>query len=234
MIYELLLLGKATFRICSPRRRWAKNAASTSATANFVHLIQVNKQIQVEASTTFYSLNTFIIGNGNYGSSMEPNIHALKSFIRRVPARYIGCISRLSIIMYLRDFFSIGAPDFDFEYGITINSDASDLQTISRVVLKYFTGVKILALYSCTSECCTEGPERYHDRAVQLSREESVEKIAKAIKMLLKHPSLQNLRVAMKTCWARNSCVSQLQEAAEKAINETGNCNVSVKYMAKG
>ena len=98
MIYSLLLIQDSPISICSPRR-WIMNERSTTPTASFHNLMFVNKQIHAEVYTAFFSLNTFSIGNGDYGSSRETNVHGLKSFIRRVPAQYIRCISRLTILV---------------------------------------------------------------------------------------------------------------------------------------
>lgn len=224
MIYNLLLVQHSAIPICSPRRLWAMNRNSTTATANFFRLILVNKQIHNEACTLFYSLNSFIIGNGNYGSSMETNIHALKSFTRRVPAQYIACISRLTILMYLRNIFYTAAPNLGpwtsvTKYGICSTSDASDLQAISRGVVRHFKGVESVVLNPCVG-----GPQRSFDGEPRLCREGSIEEITKAVKLLLKHPKLKEMEVGRK-----DYLLSQLQEAAEKAVKET-KCMVRVKF----
>jgi hypothetical protein len=214
MIYSLLLIQGSPIPICSPRR-WVMNEHSTTPTASFHNLMLVNKQIHAEVYTAFYSYNTFSIGNGDYGSSRETNMHGLKSFIRRVPAQYIHYISKLTILTYLRKMYSTPAPSlgpftYIMKYGICTITDAKDIQVITRAVVKHFKGVKVLSL-----EPCIGGPERQHDDEPRVCRERSVDEIAEAVKILLKHPKLEKLNVV------RRDDLSQLQEAVEMAFAET-------------
>lgn len=92
------------------------------------------------------------------------------------------------------------------KYGIGSTSDASDLQVISRAVIKHFKGVEYIWLSPCVG-----GPRRGFDLEPRLCREGSIEEIAKAVKLLLKHPELKEVKVATKGDF------SQLQEAVDKA-----------------
>ena len=62
---------------------------------------RVNKQINQEAKALFYSRNTFIIGNGYWGSTTYPNVQALKEFIKRVPKDCLALIRNVALYTYL-------------------------------------------------------------------------------------------------------------------------------------
>jgi hypothetical protein len=202
------------------------NEGSTSPTANFLNLLLVNKQTHIEACTVFYSLNTFSIGNGDYGSSRDTNVHGLKSFIRRVPARYIHCISHLKIFFYLRKMYTIPAPNlgpqtYVVNYGICSTSDASDVQAIARAVVKHFKGVEKLSL-----DPCIRGPKRPHYHEPRLCGKRSIDEIAIAVKLLLKHQKVKELTVT------KDNSRSQLQEAVERVVEETKS-KIPVLFVTK-
>lgn len=228
MVYSLLLIQDSPIPICSPRR-WVMNEDSITPTASFHNLMLVNKQIHAEVYTVFYSLNTFSIGNGDYGSSRDINIHGLKSFIRRVPAQYIECIPHLRIMVYLRKRYSTpssnpGPWPYLTEYGIGSMSDAIDLQAIGRAVVKHFKGVEVLSLESCIG-----GRDRMHDEEARVCRERSLDEIAEALNILLKHPRLKELNVVKRNFMMTD--LSQLEEAVEIAVAAAkGSNKISVRF----
>jgi hypothetical protein len=83
-IYELLLVNEHPIPITSPRKKHAVKKEPPKT--NFARLLRVNKQLNAEAKTVFYSLNSFVVGNGPFGLTTEENLHALRAFITRVPA----------------------------------------------------------------------------------------------------------------------------------------------------
>jgi hypothetical protein len=137
-IYELLLVKEGCIAITSPRNRRKKVPPKT----NFGCLLRVNKQINSEAKTIFFSRNKFAIGNGRWGSREQVNLHALKAFTSRVPKACIAMIAKIEIDMYfqLRWHWSwVGASSTIY---YAFSSDALELQSVARAVLKYFKGVE--------------------------------------------------------------------------------------------
>jgi predicted ATPase len=84
MVYDLCLTKRHAIPIYSPRRKGALNKEFTSK--DLAALLRVNKKFNVEASESFYSKNTWVIGNGVWGSTTQTNLHALQKFYQRVPA----------------------------------------------------------------------------------------------------------------------------------------------------
>jgi hypothetical protein len=58
-VYKLLFVSNTNLRVSSPVHRRKRRPPQL----DFTRLLLVNKQINAEAKTIFYSLNTFIIGN---------------------------------------------------------------------------------------------------------------------------------------------------------------------------
>lgn len=69
-IYDIALVKDHPISITSIRNRRKNEPPST----DFGRLLRVNKQINSEAKTVFYSLNTFAVGNGWWGSRKEENL----------------------------------------------------------------------------------------------------------------------------------------------------------------
>ena len=264
MIYEFLLTSEIPFQISSPKSRRQRRCRTTeispcssstgrtlqystrldqyhrnkitscptSARANFLHLTLVSRQIRDEACTTFYSLNTFVIGNAHHRSTSRANIHALRTaFLKRVPARYVACIAHLSIHMHLRKAFGTGTPQI--EYGIATASDASDLRYLSRAAVKHFVGLRNATVYPITG-----GYPRWWDEASPIGRDEGLEAVIKAFRILFTHEKLGILSVAKRDAFAGDYAFSRLQEAALLAIADTGSrvCVelVGCSYCVKG
>ena len=93
LIYELLLVKDAVIQILSPRRKNVTNREFTSK--QFSCLLRVNKQVNAEASRTFYRKNQWVVGHGAWGSKQVPNLHALQEFHRRVPVQNRACIKEI-------------------------------------------------------------------------------------------------------------------------------------------
>lgn len=83
----------------------------------------------------------FVIGNGTWGSRSEANLHALKTFTSRVPKHCIAMITRIDIMMYFLVRHSWG-PNHHLVDFIMRPSASKELQSVTRTLLKYFTGVE--------------------------------------------------------------------------------------------
>ena len=109
-------------------------------------LLRLNKQINAEASTIFYSKNKFVLGNGAWGSTSLPNVHGLKAFLGRVPNKYLAHITEVTVEVHCRKYYRsevrngfYWAPahhDTVHELG-TLN-DAANLHFVSRALGKLF------------------------------------------------------------------------------------------------
>ncbi|CZR66631.1 uncharacterized protein PAC_16532 [Phialocephala subalpina] len=97
MIYSLLVVSSNLIYITTPTRKPRKklNALDPAPEENKFrnrYILFANKQTYQEARVLLYSLNTFAVGNGWWGSTIHPNLHGLKLFTQRVPN---DCISRI-------------------------------------------------------------------------------------------------------------------------------------------
>jgi hypothetical protein len=143
-IYKLLFVSRIKIRICSPINRRKRRPPQL----DFTRLLLVNKQINTEAKTIFYSLNAFIIGNGHWASTTYPNLHALRAFTSRVPKACISIITKIKvdIIFYRRlpttwvggpGLWTASPPSFQ-----VTDESMVQFQSLARSVVKHFTGVE--------------------------------------------------------------------------------------------
>ncbi|KAE9366901.1 hypothetical protein N431DRAFT_487371 [Stipitochalara longipes BDJ] len=147
-VYKLLFVSNINLRICSPLHRRKRQPPQL----DFTRLLLVNKQINAEAKTIFYSLNTFIIGNRDWASREQPNIHALKAFISRVPKACISIIAKITIEM--RFYRQLGRTWVIGPIGWMMSpptyqvngEDVVQLQSLARSVVKHFTGVEFIEI----------------------------------------------------------------------------------------
>jgi hypothetical protein len=197
-IYELLLVNEHPIPITSPRKKHAvkKEAPKT----NFARLLRVNKQFNAEAKTVFYSLNSFVVGNGPFGLTTEENLHALRAFITRVPAICVRRITRVHFeinVMQVKDwssnFYNYRVPD----------SSVKDLESISRALVKHFRGLESLIIgfkpyrqYSYDSL----GPNWRSSFQASKSIEGDLASVAKAVRVVLKHSNLKFVRFQERPC----------------------------------
>jgi hypothetical protein len=145
-VYKLLFVSNTNLRVSSPVHRRKRRPPQL----DFTRLLLVNKQIDAEAKTIFYSLNTFIIGNREWASRERVNLHALKAFISRVPKACISIIAKITIEMrFYRPLsrhwilgpagsgWMMAPPAFrvDKEF-------VRQLHSLARCVVKHFTGVE--------------------------------------------------------------------------------------------
>jgi hypothetical protein len=143
-VYKLLFVSRCGVVVSSPLNRRKRRPPQL----DFTRLLLVNKQINAEAKTIFYSLNTFVIGNKDWASTRQANLHALKAFTSRVPK---GCISIISTVTVEMRFCRqmplrwVPAPT-----GYTMNPPAYkvvdeellQLRSVARSLLKHFVGIE--------------------------------------------------------------------------------------------
>jgi len=143
-VYKLLFVANISPRICSPVHRRKRRPDRF----DFTRLLLVNKQINAEAKTILYSLTTFIIGNRDWGSRDQPNLHGLKAFISRVPKACISIITKINIEMLvfepLGNGWVLGPLGWRLlQPGYRVNEErVVQLQSLAHCVVKYFTSVE--------------------------------------------------------------------------------------------
>jgi hypothetical protein len=142
-VYKLLFVSRPGVVISSPLNRRKRHPPQL----DFTRLLLVNKQINAEAKTIFYSLNNFVIGNKDWGSTVQANLHALKAFISSVPKACISIISTVTVEMrFCRHvsgwaFASTGYTNDPPTY-VVIDEDLLQLRSIAHSLLKHFVGVE--------------------------------------------------------------------------------------------
>jgi hypothetical protein len=184
MIYSLLIKNPNPIKIRSPRKKHIKR---DSTAINFGHLLLINKQIRTEASSLYYSANTFVIGNGRWGSTTHTNIHALKAFTSRVPARNLSQITKLHVEVHLRSLW-VGYSYRGPPWVLGDVNDASALQTISRALVRHFKRLEELQYHLIP----TSGQWVHDDHQLhRLNWEEGIHELTKMVRTVLKHKSLE-------------------------------------------
>jgi len=193
-IYELLLVNEHPIPITSPRKKHAVKKEPPKT--NFARLLRVNKQFNAEAKTVFYSLNSFVVGNGPFGLTTQENLHALRAFISRVPGI---CISRISQVHFEINVIRIlDWSNHVYNYRVR-DSCVKDLESISRALVKHFTGLESLIIGFKPYR----GHQYGHDFAnlnwqssaqVYKSIEGDLASVAKGVRMVLRHPNLKFVR----------------------------------------
>jgi hypothetical protein len=139
MIYVLIVKKNEGILVCSPRRK--QPVKNRPVSENIIPLLLLNKQINNEASAVFYSSNTFIFGNGNWGLRSQTNLHAFKAFVSRVPAKSISRIRKVVIqIHFWHDFKTYVCPTVALESII----DEPTLYSLSHALVKRLTGLETL------------------------------------------------------------------------------------------
>jgi len=126
--------------------------------------------------------------NGPWGSKIHPNLHALKVFRARVPARNIAQISKVSLIIHIKAW--------ERDWVFRNSQDAAHLHTVCRALVKQLTGIRFVSL-----EVCTRGfPGSYPPNPIVgkppfLSYSEVQSEIAKTVVLLSKLERLEKVEV---------------------------------------
>lgn len=197
MIYHLLLVRDSYIQICSPRRKSNKRKSTS------VGILGVNKQIHDEANAVFYSANAFCVGNRHWGSLREENIHGLKAFIARVPARFISSITRIRIRVGTHWGTWTYVPIYLPILGCW--QDASEVQQISRALLKHFKGLELIEVDWVHGLSGTD--------ILRFSRQDDVSEFVKIIRMLMKHPNASQISI-------RDDQTKNPQEVIDKVLKK--------------
>jgi hypothetical protein len=143
-VYKLLFVSRLSVNISSPLNRRRRRPPRL----HFTRLLLVNKQINAEAKTIFYSLKNFVIGNLDWGSTQLANLQALKAFTSRVPKACISMISSITLEMrFCRELprrsiwgpmgYTLGPPIYEVD-----DKTVVQLQSVARALLKHFVGVE--------------------------------------------------------------------------------------------
>ena len=128
MIYELLLVYLGAIWIRSPRKKHQRKKS-------FASILKVNKQINSEAKAIFWGNNKIVLGNGMWGDTTDPNLHALQHFIARVPKDCIRLIRFVEVEIHCELFWT----------GTYHYTNDGPIQ-IQRALSKYFSGIEVLAI----------------------------------------------------------------------------------------
>jgi hypothetical protein len=143
-IYKLLFVSSSEIVISSPLNRRKRRPPRL----DFTRLLLVNKQINAEAKTIFYSLNTFVIGNRDWASTEQANLHALKAFTSRVPKTCISIIPNITVQMrfyrQLPRTWVVGPTGSTMTPAVfqVDEKDVVQLQSVARSLVNHFTGVE--------------------------------------------------------------------------------------------
>jgi hypothetical protein len=207
MIFSHLLIRPHAIQICSPSKhgmRGRKYRVNRSEP-----LFGVNKEMHEGASYYFFSQNTFMLGNGMYGSSSVPNLHGLRAFFRRVPARHVRYITKLKMTIHLRKIRVVSSL-FNRARNITYllgnKEDVRTFRSLFNSLSVHFPDLQSLQIQ------CEEGEWLHHAYGynpepypVDPSRE-----MAKALRAIFKCKHLENVT------WKVDPWVVDLKEADEK------------------
>jgi hypothetical protein len=181
MAYALLVIKDKPIPILSLRRKNVVNNEFTSK--DLVTLLRINKQINTEASALFYSRNTWVTGNGKWGSRRAVNGHALRAFISRVPKRNIAQIKNVIFEIHARE--SIPHPPM-----LNNRADAANLLLISRILIKHFLHLEILEFQINV----VDGQLPFDGMLYQpLSKDEHLLELTKMLEILLKAKRLREV-----------------------------------------
>ncbi|KAF8847032.1 hypothetical protein BDZ45DRAFT_782648 [Acephala macrosclerotiorum] len=170
-IYELLVIYDQPIKITTlPRGRKQKRS-------RFLALTLVNKAIGHEAKTTFYSLNIFIFGNGRYGSTIQANLHGLRSFIRLVPKDCLALIRHLHLHIFFSGLPDSRDPNSTYEMNYL---DIKELETVTKAIFKHLKGVK---------DVLTEPRKLWRD----LGPVQGLQGYAEVLKLMMALPTLKGV-----------------------------------------
>jgi hypothetical protein len=143
MVYELSLNGDFMVEVTS-LKKWNSKKITTKISHNSITtaLLPVNKQIHAEAAPVFYKTNIFLIGNGDWGTRRQANLHGLQSFISRVPAWHLSLITTLAVDFYTFPHQWASSTDRD-----PWRKSPKEFQSLVRALMKYFQGVTQLEIH---------------------------------------------------------------------------------------
>ncbi|CAG8961861.1 hypothetical protein HYFRA_00013661 [Hymenoscyphus fraxineus] len=108
-----------------------------------------NKLFYETASYIYYTTNHFVIGNGPWGSTTNPNLHGLRQFIRTIPSSHRALIRTIRLGLYMhRDPNSLhGYNDTSNPFNPAFSFDISGTISLAGLILTHLTGVQNIRLY---------------------------------------------------------------------------------------
>lgn len=171
-IYKLVLADDRPVKITSPHRRKRRSKSN-----NFLALTLLNKALGKDAKATFYSINTFVFGNGRYGSTVQANLHGLKCFIQRVPKECLPLIRKIKLHLFFTELPDSRDPNSNYEMN---HLDIKELKAITRAIFKHLKGVQ---------DVLTEPRKLWRD----LGPVRGLGDYAGAVKPILVLPALKNI-----------------------------------------
>jgi hypothetical protein len=199
VIYRLLLVQEVSIHISSPKSRTFRDLMFSSARASILY---VDRQIHAESIRIFYSANTFIVGNGQLGSTQHENEHGLISFVNHVPSHLVTSITKIILVIHLRPSGIVAIPfpalraairaprrePIPMRYGLGTPSDAADVRHISQLLVKHFKSVISVGIDWVYAE-------KRLERAHRLSRAATIARLTNAIRLLMKLPQAREIHL---------------------------------------
>ncbi|CZR66630.1 uncharacterized protein PAC_16531 [Phialocephala subalpina] len=226
-IYEVVLVNDHPISITSVRNKRKKN--DPSRLSPFGRLLRVNKQINSEAKSVFYSLNTFVVGNGWWGSRKEENLQALKAFIARVPKDCIARIKHILIVLFLK------VSSWDLRWSpvaipvecMVDKNHTADLKDVGRAISKHFVGIERVTVRAETvDQNIMPTLHKLPDDRIGFITGD-VENLAKIVRGLLDALALRGLK---EVHWMQSEGL-KLHEFAEKVKHEKLEERVKLKFV---
>lgn len=184
MIYEMILEGGFTVKITSPKGKFESKETKVSCTTDRRALLLANKQTSAEVASVFYRINSFLIGNGSFGSRSQANLHGLWSFISRIPSEHISYITTVTV-----DFYTFPRQNYWLFYSYTVWGE--DLKSLVRALRRHFKGLLHLDIY--IRDVCYAGEDGLH---VPIFADSSnINLLCDCLRALVKHERLRNISI---------------------------------------
>jgi len=194
MIYTELLTSLTTIAITSPSKRDHKCGVYQEIPARYASMARVNKQFYDEASHFFYTNNTFLISNGEFGYSHESNLHGINSFV----SMSSGLPLIKNLVLQLRFYQNL----------VCHEDDIPDMKEIATILVDSFVGVTSVRLE-------IRFPEAIPPRNA-MDESDAREELASIVRLVLEHKRLKEIRWLGGQRWV----FAKLQSLVEKVMQE--------------
>lgn len=185
MIYKLVLEGGFTVKTTSARKKFERKATKVSCTSDRRALSLTNKQTSTEIASVFYKTNSFLVGNGFFGSRSDANLHGLSSFASRVPSEHMSHITTVAV-----DFYTSPSRRSTF-YGSLWNTVwEEDFRSLVLALRKHFKGP--LQLHICIRG---DGSSRDDLHVPVLADSSNISLLCACLRDLVKHKTLRTISI---------------------------------------
>jgi hypothetical protein len=228
MVYRLALVNEHPVAIASPcpKHKYSgltcphRGRIRIDQPKNFANLSRVSKQVNAEACTVFYSLNTFLVSNNSddYHPPHLANFHGLQAFKARVPVQKIGLIRQIHCAMHIPVEHSSTSSRRD-EWKVNEQSLA-DIRSMGRSLEKYFCGVESVRFIVLGHFYGEEDVSVYRI----LPRNDAVLGVAWPVKRILKLEKLKEVRY-------HQSTLQRLPELVEKTLKKEPKARREIKVV---